>query len=376
MSEFDNITPEDLDNLEKYAPTLAKLGRQNPFLVPDGYFDALPAHIHALLSIGESARDRFLGFQLPDRYFEDMPAMLHAMVLLADASKNRDAGLVVPEGYFENLTGQIEQLSALSAMLDKEENRDVPEGYFEQLNSELATHLALDNLKQDKENMFVVPAGYFDSLASKVRARLAMEQVNQGSDADVPEGYFDNFAARLQARIREEEKQQPEEKQEAKVISLFVHIRKNVRTYAAAASLVLVLGIGWVIYKTSGSDKIGGDPGIVKNDDGKSGNNKQPVIRDSSDKKNQPDNIAGNPGKNPGTNTPLVNDTANKQPGPDNVVNNVKKDSANNIPDPQYTVVAEMPATFDADMKAAAIEYLAANEDDLGDLWDEIGGTK
>ena len=33
------------DNLEKEAPMLHSIGKHNPFTVPDGYFDALPAQI-------------------------------------------------------------------------------------------------------------------------------------------------------------------------------------------------------------------------------------------------------------------------------------------------------------------------------------------
>lgn len=373
MTEFNDILPEDFENLEKYAPTLAAMDRINPFLVPEGYFDALPGHVRALLSISDAARDRFLGFQLPDRYFEELPAMLRAMALLADASKDRNAGLAEPgNGYFDQLTAQIEQLTALASALGKDGGMETPEGYFDQLNSELGTHLALDNLKQDREHLFSVPDGYFDSLAGRIRSRMAMEQAGEGSDADVPEGYFEQLAARVQARIAAGEQQQPAGREETKVISIFTHVRRNVKTYAAAASLLLVLGIGWVIYHNSGN--AGSQTEVVKNDKVNTPGSGIPLPSDTMKEKQEPGNIASEPGREPGNTIGPPQDTTS---APENqLVNQDKKDSVTGpeqVPPPLYVVAEELPPVFDAELKAAAIEYLAANEDDIGALWDEAG---
>lgn len=384
MSEFDNILPDDFENLEKYAPTLAKLDKRNGFVVPEGYFDALPDHLRALVMIGDAARDKFLGLTLPDKYFEELPGWIETMALLADASKDKTAGFTEPgANYFDALTDQLERLSVLSALLKKGEPFELPEGYFEEFTGELSTRLALDNLKQEQQELFDVPDGYFEQLAGKVQARIALDRMKEGNDADVPAGYFDNFAARLQQRIREEEKKEAaadngstQEPQTGKVISLRMHIRRNARVYAAAASVALVLAIGSVLYNTYGTDK-GTTPGIVKNDH----TNKQPgtVVPAPKDTNVTPNtnNVAdkNKVQSNPDKGTVVTPDTTNKTPE-HNIANNTppdKKDTTNSNPQYANNVPAEMPDRFDDELRDAAVDYLVKNEEDLGNLLDELG---
>jgi len=373
MSEFYDNLPADFEDLEKYAPTLAKLDRRDGFVVPGDYFDALPAHIQSLLTIAGAAKGKAAGLHLPENYFDELPELLRALIVLHEASKNKTAGLSEPsENYFEELGGQLERLNVLSQLL-KKDRPEIPENYFEQLGSELSTMLALDNLKQDKESMFAVPEGYFDALVSKVQARLALEQMKDGNDADVPPGYFDDFAARVQARIRGEEKAgdgKKEDREEAKVISISAHFRRNARVYAAAASLALVLGIGWVLYNNLGETNK--TPEIVKENGTTTQPNVIPAPGDTRPPAPSPENFVQQP-KNVQKNENSVKDTTPLAPG-NNFVQQPKDSTGNKINNEEPKFASnEMPDVLEGELRDAAINYLAENEDDLGFLMDEIG---
>lgn len=75
--------------------------KNNPFTVPEGYFQDLPAAInrHKLLP-------KETGFSVPEGYFEKLPGQVRASVSL-------------PEGYFENLADRIKERI-------REEEQDVP----------------------------------------------------------------------------------------------------------------------------------------------------------------------------------------------------------------------------------------------------------
>lgn len=377
MSEYNDILPDDFENLEKYAPTLLQIGRRDGFVVPENYFEELPAHLQALLTITQAARDKHAGLHTEEQYFIELQSIIELLIVIDTAARDKNAGLSEPgENYFETLTAQIEALNRLNALAGDKKPYELPAAYFEQLNSELLTKLALDNLKQDKENLFTVPEGYFEQLAGKMQAFAALEQLKQGTEKDVPEGYFTDFASRVQARIAAEEKTTAAPEPKGKVIPLVAHFSKNVRTYSAAAALLLVLGAGWVWYNSATNTVIGDGTDFVKNDTSPVKKN-QPVIDTNSGTGINPQQVVKN-GTDP--KTPPQPDSMNPQINPPQnpvVQNDVKNDSVKtNNNDIQYAVNTEIPAVFDAELQEAAIDYLISSGDDLGDLLDEMGTKK
>lgn len=378
MNEYNDILPDDFENLEKYAPSLLAIGRRDGFVVPENYFDELPAHLQALLTVTQAARDKFAGLRTEENYFADLQQIVEILIVIDKAARDKNAGLSDPgDNYFDELTAQIEALNRLNAIAGDKKPYELPGDYFNQLNDELLTKLALDNLKQDKENLFAVPEGYFDQLAGKMQSFAALEQMKQGEETDVPADYFSTFASRVQERIAAEEKTANTTPKAGKLISLSVHFSKNVRTYSAAAALLLVLGAGYVWYNSATGPLVNPGNNVAKNDTGNV-KQKQQVIDTNTTPEVNPKNIANNNTITP--NTSPVDTTKPQQPDLQQnpvVQNDVKKDSVKtNTNEPQYAVNTEMPAEFDAELQQAAIDYLMANEADLGELLDEIGSRK
>lgn len=98
--EFNNT--EDLKDL---APTLAAMGKANPFSVPEHYFDELQEHLSSRIGL-EQISDG--GFIIPDAYFENLPSQIEGRIFLETIKEqNTSGGFEVPLGYFEGLSNTI-----------------------------------------------------------------------------------------------------------------------------------------------------------------------------------------------------------------------------------------------------------------------------
>src|SRR5207247_7338513 len=114
--------PDDFDNLEKYAPTLARIVKQNPFDVPDGYFDKNNSIIVSNAKLSSLNKNNC--FTVPENYFEELPDLIQNKIFLLDLEQED-----VPEGYFNELPTIIQSKIFLDS-LNKENAFEVPENYF------------------------------------------------------------------------------------------------------------------------------------------------------------------------------------------------------------------------------------------------------
>ncbi len=84
------MTPEYLsdDELEKLAPGLSKLKKENPFRVPDNYFDSLADNIqqkiNALPDLERMNKEN--PFSVPEGYFNSLPTVIQQRIV---TEKNR-----------------------------------------------------------------------------------------------------------------------------------------------------------------------------------------------------------------------------------------------------------------------------------------------
>lgn len=159
----------------------------------------------------------------------------------------------VPEGYFDTLSMSIQERIAFSeepvVSFGKKQNFAVPDNYFNTLSSRIMNRIAdlekqeirLENLP--KVNVFKVPQGYFESAEESIRATVRVESIERKNIFEVPANYFDELPARILGKTHEE----------TKVIK--VNWWQKGRTmWAAAASIVLLIGLGFAVPQFSKSD--------------------------------------------------------------------------------------------------------------------------
>lgn len=92
------------------APFLASLPKENPFSVPEGYFDELSNSINNAVFI-DNLRNKVdhSGFTTPEFYFDELNNQIEskiAITKLKEALSNSD-GFDIPSGYFNQLSDKI-----------------------------------------------------------------------------------------------------------------------------------------------------------------------------------------------------------------------------------------------------------------------------
>ena len=261
--EFEHIIPDDADDLSKDAPALfAMKGKDDGFVVPNDYFDSLSDRIHAKTVIPQ------------------------------------DGGLTEPLNYFESLGEQLESKINLEALRPQTEN-DIPEGYFDGIESELSVHIALDNLKQ--EEGFVVPEGYFTNLTERIVGETVLDKESINND-EVPQGYFESLHDKVVERIASEHQSTAER---GRIVVFSVYIKQYARPIAIAASVALMIGLGWFAITNSQEPEI--NTTVAKNDTLPSVTKSIiPIIGDTLYQKQTPSEIALEVPKTPQQIKPIV----------------------------------------------------------------------
>lgn len=101
----------DLDReWEKEAPTLAAMGRENPFALPSDYFESLSKHLTSIALIESARFENEEEFSIPKGYFEQLEKQIKGKLAI-DNINGLDpySGFSVPDDYFSNLSETIEQ---------------------------------------------------------------------------------------------------------------------------------------------------------------------------------------------------------------------------------------------------------------------------
>ncbi|PLK45098.1 hypothetical protein [Emticicia sp. TH156] len=161
----------------------------------------------------------------------------------------------VPEGYFNALPGviwhrvSIEEEEEPAVSFAKGHQMTVPANYFDTLSSRIMgriTHLEtqaiqLENLP--KVNIFKVPDGYFENAAGTIPADARLQSIEKKNIFEVPANYFDALPARIMRQTAKETK------------TIQVNWWQKSRTvWTAAASLVLMVGLGFAVPQFSESE--------------------------------------------------------------------------------------------------------------------------
>lgn len=235
-----------LNELKEISAAVAGIGQQQPYTVPEGYFDSLPMQLMLRIGLEEKAgTDPVLNiskdnvYQVTAGYFDNLARSILNRVKEEEAGADpvvnitKDNMYQAPAGYFDGLAGNI------LSRIKEEDGRQLQEP---DLSSALWQQLG-------KKNPFTVPEGYFNDFSDNIVAGAkAIEFVNEALENlsplmtslktkqvyEVPNGYFEANAAAILQKLNAPA---------GKVISIGFG-RKMMRYAAAAvvAGLVLVAG--------------------------------------------------------------------------------------------------------------------------------------
>lgn len=148
------------EELNKIAPTLAKIRKQDSFIVPEGYFEKMASEIDLKLSFHLEKTDAIKPFE-------------------------------VPENYFETLPDTIQQQAAFDLdSIKKEETFEVPVQYFESLQEDISKQVSFHLEQEGKHNPFHTPETYFEQLPRLVQNRINNEEEKKWSLSEVLVGWL------------------------------------------------------------------------------------------------------------------------------------------------------------------------------------------
>jgi len=116
---------ENLENNDwkNEAPTLAEMGKRNPFAVPDGYFESVEEQVLSAVFLDSlKQKTNHNSFEVPQNYFEDLTEQIEMRISLSEMPKAQS--FAVPENYFDTLQSRIN--NKIAAETPKKEAKIVP----------------------------------------------------------------------------------------------------------------------------------------------------------------------------------------------------------------------------------------------------------
>lgn len=106
------------ESWEMYAPTLAAIRKENPFLIPSGYFESMAEQIQSQITINQLDTDTAI-LEIPESYFDNLEERISATIKLEEL-KDVTASKIftIPENYFDSFEARI------SSRIKAEDNKD------------------------------------------------------------------------------------------------------------------------------------------------------------------------------------------------------------------------------------------------------------
>jgi hypothetical protein len=123
----------DMDNKEwlNEYPSLKQVNENNPFTVPEGYFDKLEKNIISAVNLEELKTGK--GFTVPENYFDELNSNIQSRINIEAYVNNPEHGHTVPDGYFDELEEQVNARILVEETMSGQESFSVPAGYFDKL---------------------------------------------------------------------------------------------------------------------------------------------------------------------------------------------------------------------------------------------------
>lgn len=101
--DFDEVN----ESWEEQAPMLAAMEKENPFLLPPGYFEKMAEQLNAQINISQSVTVGSI-LKAPENYFDNLEERISSVIKLKQLKESDVAEIFnIPENYFNTLEGKI-----------------------------------------------------------------------------------------------------------------------------------------------------------------------------------------------------------------------------------------------------------------------------
>jgi hypothetical protein len=135
--------------------SLKQVNPNNPFSVPEGYFDSLDEQVLSKIRLDElKSSAPGPGFTIPDGYFDELTSNIQSRIIIEETAGKEETGFLVPDGYFDELQQQIQSRIFIEESLNEQPaGFNVPEGYFEQLTENILSKTTAQQVVPQKRGI-------------------------------------------------------------------------------------------------------------------------------------------------------------------------------------------------------------------------------
>ncbi|MCJ8210176.1 hypothetical protein MUY27_10680 [Mucilaginibacter sp. RS28] len=229
-----NSEKENREWLQEY-PSLKQVNSNNPFTVPESYFNGLEEQIISGVRLQESVPASAQAFTVPEHYFNELESNILSRIKVEEAVAQSQAAFSVPENYFEELSDNINARIGIEELVNDANAFSIPENYFEDLSANIEARVNIEQVA-GKESPFIVPETYFEDMKYQLKSRLSLEDAfGAALPLEVPANYFDSLHLKILNKVTDNDS----EKRRSVVRRMFSSAAFK---YASAACFALIIG--------------------------------------------------------------------------------------------------------------------------------------
>jgi len=132
---------------------LKKVNPDNPFTVPDGYFNELSVRIVSNIRLNDLKQNASQEFSVPENYFNELSGNIMSRINI-EHTLNQQTGFTVPDNYFEQLSTQIQsRVTVEEALANTTAALTVPADYFDRLNKNILNKTVNQDIVKRKSGL-------------------------------------------------------------------------------------------------------------------------------------------------------------------------------------------------------------------------------
>lgn len=152
--------------------SLKQVNPNNPFTVPDGYFEEFSQRAASRAFIDGVNGNAGDGFTIPDDYFNTLEGNLQSRIAIEAALQNSTPGFTVPDDYFNDMQASLQsRINIEEALHHTTGDFTVPEDFFEDQHQQIISMVAVNEILERGTEGFTVPENYFEDMEKAILSK-------------------------------------------------------------------------------------------------------------------------------------------------------------------------------------------------------------
>lgn len=149
--------------------SLKQVNQNNPFTVPDGYFEEFAQRAASRAFIDGVNGNAGDGFTIPEDYFNTLKGNLQSRIAIEAALQNSTPGFTVPNDYFSTMQDNLQsRINIEDALNHTTGDFTVPDDFFEDQHQQIISMVAVNEILEHEQEGFTIPENYFEDMQKAI----------------------------------------------------------------------------------------------------------------------------------------------------------------------------------------------------------------